>query len=270
VQQRQRTTARTCERDCELPARVPFPQVLPVRISLEYQHLPGSVVCDEHRKKWSEPYPTVERPERAKNRGLPADSRIVARPRLLDDIGRRSLTGHYENLVATRRVYYAHPLVEDRTALNYSRIEQIWNDLRRTQHNRCLRRTGPAGPFDWNCKYLGRDQPTRAASAPPTAPRPGSKKFRDVQRRPDVALVIDDLAAVEPWAPRGIEIRGRWETHIDGGEDVGRRLGADFSFDAAWIRIRPRRILAWGIDGGSFELSARAVPADVSVPERAA
>jgi hypothetical protein len=25
-----------------------------------------------------------------------------------------------------------------------------------------------------------------------------SKKFRDAQRRPDVALVIDDLAAVDP------------------------------------------------------------------------
>jgi pyridoxamine 5'-phosphate oxidase family protein len=85
----------------------------------------------------------------------------------------------------------------------------------------------------------------------------GSKKFRDVQRRPDVALVVDDLAAVDPWTPRGIEIRGHAEAHLDGGEEVGRRLGADFPFDAAWISIRPRRILAWGIDTGSFELSAR-------------
>jgi pyridoxamine 5'-phosphate oxidase family protein len=30
-------------------------------------------------------------------------------------------------------------------------------------------------------------------------------------------------------------------------------------FDPAWIRIRPRRIVAMGIDGGSFELSARDV-----------
>jgi pyridoxamine 5'-phosphate oxidase family protein len=86
-----------------------------------------------------------------------------------------------------------------------------------------------------------------------------SKKFRDAQRRPDVALVVDDLASVDPWTPRGIEIRGRAETHTDGGEEVGKRLGAGFPFNPAWILIRPRRILAWGLDGGSYALSARDV-----------
>ncbi|GAA2097400.1 hypothetical protein [Actinomadura alba] len=33
----------------------------------------------------------------------------------------------------------------------------------------------------------------------------------------------------------------------------------EIEFDSAWIRIRPRRILARGIDTGSFELSARDV-----------
>jgi pyridoxamine 5'-phosphate oxidase family protein len=46
-----------------------------------------------------------------------------------------------------------------------------------------------------------------------------SKKFRDAQRRPDVAIVVDDLAAVDPWTPRGIQIRGR------GGAHRGRRGG---------------------------------------------
>ena len=87
-----------------------------------------------------------------------------------------------------------------------------------------------------------------------------SKKFRDARRQPDVAIVIDDLAAVDPWTPRGIEIRGHAETHADGGQDVGERLGAGFQFSPAWIRIHPRRILSWGIDGGSFELTARDVP----------
>jgi pyridoxamine 5'-phosphate oxidase family protein len=86
-----------------------------------------------------------------------------------------------------------------------------------------------------------------------------SKKFRDAQQRPEVALVIDDLAAVDPWTPRGIEIRGRAETHTSGGEEVGQRLGAGFPFNTAWIRIRPRRILAWGIDTDSFAPSARDV-----------
>jgi pyridoxamine 5'-phosphate oxidase family protein len=86
-----------------------------------------------------------------------------------------------------------------------------------------------------------------------------SKKYRDARRQPDVALVVDDLATVDPWTPRGIEIRGRAETYTDGGEEVGRRIGANMPFDAAWIHIHPRRILGWGIDSGSFELSARDV-----------
>ncbi|GAA3167593.1 PPOX class F420-dependent oxidoreductase [Planomonospora alba] len=88
----------------------------------------------------------------------------------------------------------------------------------------------------------------------------GSKKFRDSRHNPDVAFVVDDLAAVDPWTPRGIEIRGRAETRTEGGERVGERLGAPFPFDPAWILIRPRRILTWGISTGSFEMSARDVP----------
>jgi pyridoxamine 5'-phosphate oxidase family protein len=72
-------------------------------------------------------------------------------------------------------------------------------------------------------------------------------------------VVVDDLASVDPWAPRGIEIRGRAETHTEGGEEVGKRLGAGFTFNRAWIRIRPRRILAWGIDSDSYSLAARNV-----------
>jgi pyridoxamine 5'-phosphate oxidase family protein len=86
-----------------------------------------------------------------------------------------------------------------------------------------------------------------------------SKKFRDARRNPPVAVVVDDLASVDPWTPRGIEIRGRAETHLEGGEEVGKRLGAGFQFNHAWIRIHPRRIVAWGIDGGSFAASARDV-----------
>jgi pyridoxamine 5'-phosphate oxidase family protein len=84
-----------------------------------------------------------------------------------------------------------------------------------------------------------------------------SRKFRDARRNPAVALVVDDLAAVDPWTPRGLEIRGDAETHTTGGEEAGRRVNASFAFGPAWIRIRPRRILAWGIDTGSFELTAR-------------
>lgn len=86
-----------------------------------------------------------------------------------------------------------------------------------------------------------------------------SKKFRDARHHPDVSVVVDDLATVDPWAPRGVEVRGHAETHDDGGREVGERLGAGFPFDPAWIMVRPRRIIAWGIDNGSFETSARDV-----------
>ena len=43
------------------------------------------------------------------------------------------------------------------------------------------------------------------------------------------------------------------------GPDAGRRLGAPFRFASAWIRVRPRRIVAVGINGGRFESSARNV-----------
>lgn len=65
---------------------------------------------------------------------------------------------------------------------------------------------------------------------------PRSKKFRDARRNPDVAIVVDD-----------------------GGTELGRRLGAGFDFHPAYLRIRPRRILAWGLDGDSYSLQARDV-----------
>jgi pyridoxamine 5'-phosphate oxidase family protein len=80
-----------------------------------------------------------------------------------------------------------------------------------------------------------------------------SKKFRDAQRRPQAAIVLDDPG------PRILEVRGQAETHLEGGEDAGRRLGAPFRFAPAWIRVRPRRIVAVGINGAAFESTARNV-----------
>ena len=42
-----------------------------------------------------------------------------------------------------------------------------------------------------------------------------TRKFRNVQSHPQVALVIDDLASVDPWRPRCLEIRGRAEALPD-------------------------------------------------------
>jgi pyridoxamine 5'-phosphate oxidase family protein len=87
----------------------------------------------------------------------------------------------------------------------------------------------------------------------------GSKKFRDARRNRQVAFMVDDLAAVDSWTPRGIEIRGRAEIHLTGGAAVGERIGAAMPFDDAWIRLVPRRILARGIDTDPYEVLARDV-----------
>lgn len=68
------------------------------------------------------------------------------------------------------------------------------------------------------------------------------KKWRDVQHNPRVAVVIDDLASVNPWRVRGIEVRGEAEILMTGGETVGT------GFDSAMFRITPKRIVSWGIN----------------------
>ena len=80
------------------------------------------------------------------------------------------------------------------------------------------------------------------------------KKYRDVQGNPRVAIVIDDLASVDPWRPRMLEVRGQAEILSTGGEAVGR------GFDPHIFRIRPRRIVSIGIDGDqAFSSNARSV-----------
>jgi pyridoxamine 5'-phosphate oxidase family protein len=66
-----------------------------------------------------------------------------------------------------------------------------------------------------------------------------TKKFRDVTRTGRAAIVIDDLASIDSWHVRGVEIRGR----------------ADAT-DPPRIRIHPERVISWGPDGAR---SARGV-----------
>jgi pyridoxamine 5'-phosphate oxidase family protein len=61
-----------------------------------------------------------------------------------------------------------------------------------------------------------------------------TKKFRDVARSGRAAVVIDDV--VPPWSPRGVEVRGEAEA-VEG--------------PPALIRIHPRRIISWGLEGSS-------------------
>ena len=69
------------------------------------------------------------------------------------------------------------------------------------------------------------------------------KKYRDVQRNPRVALIVDDMVSVDPWRPQGIEVRGEAEVLSSGGEALGP------GFAPEMFRIRPQRIVSWGILG---------------------
>ncbi len=67
------------------------------------------------------------------------------------------------------------------------------------------------------------------------------KKWRDVQKNPKVALVIDDIASVKPWKVRGLEVRGEAEERMTGGQTIGP------GFDPEMFHITPRRVISWGI-----------------------
>jgi pyridoxamine 5'-phosphate oxidase family protein len=70
-----------------------------------------------------------------------------------------------------------------------------------------------------------------------------SKKYRNVQAGSRVSLVVDDIASVDPWTVRGVEIRGDAEALTDQ-EPYMKGFSRDM------IRIHPRRIISWGLDGG--------------------
>src|SRR6478672_10963304 len=69
-----------------------------------------------------------------------------------------------------------------------------------------------------------------------------TKKYRDVQANPWAAIVIDDLASIDPWTPRMLEIRGRAEAVPSGGSDLSRGFGD------AFIRLYPDKVNSFGID----------------------
>ena len=59
-------------------------------------------------------------------------------------------------------------------------------------------------------------------------------RYRHLQQNPQATIVIDDLASVDPWRPRGVKLRG--EAVLE--DDAGRRR----------IRIRPSVVWSWGIN----------------------
>ena len=67
-----------------------------------------------------------------------------------------------------------------------------------------------------------------------------TRKFHNVRGNPHVAFVVDDLASVDPWLVRGVEVRGMAEA-LDDVEPPIRGMSREV------IRITPQRIHRWGI-----------------------
>jgi pyridoxamine 5'-phosphate oxidase family protein len=61
-------------------------------------------------------------------------------------------------------------------------------------------------------------------------------RYRNLKENPRATVVIDDLASLDPWTPRGVKVRGQasLEAHDDG----------------LRIRIVPEVIWSWGINEG--------------------
>jgi pyridoxamine 5'-phosphate oxidase family protein len=74
-----------------------------------------------------------------------------------------------------------------------------------------------------------------------------SQKFRNVAANGQAAFVVDDLASVQPWRPRCVEIRGEAEAIAEPTDSAWAPTIGQIGFDGAIIRIHPRRIISFGI-----------------------
>ena len=88
-----------------------------------------------------------------------------------------------------------------------------------------------------------------------------TKKWRDAQANPRVTFLLDDVRP-NPFRARAIEVRGRAEALTSGGSRINPRFP---NFAEEFLRIRPTRIVSWGLAGqdgttpDEFRLNARDV-----------
>ncbi|MEI5097877.1 PPOX class F420-dependent oxidoreductase [Streptomyces sp. PmtG] len=68
-----------------------------------------------------------------------------------------------------------------------------------------------------------------------------TKKWRNLQAHPKVALVVDDIVSERPWKVRGVDIRGEAEL-LTGPHELGPHLSEEL------IRVHPKRIHSWGLE----------------------
>jgi pyridoxamine 5'-phosphate oxidase family protein len=68
-----------------------------------------------------------------------------------------------------------------------------------------------------------------------------SRKFRNLAQNPNVAFVVDDIASVQPWRVRCVEIRGHAEALFD-------QIPIAPGMSPEIIRIYPGRVIAFGLE----------------------
>ena len=87
------------------------------------------------------------------------------------------------------------------------------------------------------------------------------KKWRDAKQNPKVTFLLDDtFGSGKDRQARALEVRGRAELHETGGNEINPRFP---NFAPQFFRIRPKRIVSWGLDeaatGRGFQRNARTV-----------
>lgn len=68
-----------------------------------------------------------------------------------------------------------------------------------------------------------------------------TRRWRNLLSDPRLALVVDDIVSVDPWAVRGVEIRGEAEL-LTGPHDLAPGMSDEL------IRVHPRWVHSWGLD----------------------
>jgi len=79
-----------------------------------------------------------------------------------------------------------------------------------------------------------------------------TRKFRNVAASGQVAFVVDDIASVDPWIVRCLEVRGTAEALRD-------QTPLSSYMSPEIIRIHPRRIISWGMGQDGSESFSRNV-----------
>ena len=71
-----------------------------------------------------------------------------------------------------------------------------------------------------------------------------SRKYRNVAANGAAAFVVDDIASVQPWVVRCLEIRGSAEV-------IENPVDSQANAPGPIIRLHPKRIISFGVDPGN-------------------